>query len=175
MVKRKGKGAVILTSGVVVNVGLGKHSVILDLRLAEGGAVVADNDKLRLARSQGLEGGLVAEGVLARLHHQRKARVDGLGLRLFYFLVRHFGGLTLFSAYARATESQHGKVLSRAQNSEGARASARACGKLHRAAVLQARGVLCPRQHHRRMARVHTSFPSAYRSSKSEKHERSGN
>lgn len=63
----------------MVHVGLGKHRVILDLRLAEGRAVIADDDELGLARSQGLEGGLVAQGVLARLHHKREARVDGFG------------------------------------------------------------------------------------------------
>ena len=68
-----------LTSSVVVNVSLGKHSVVLNLGLAERGAVIADDNELRLAGSQGLQGRLVAQGVLARLHHQRQARVDGLG------------------------------------------------------------------------------------------------
>ena len=142
-----------LTAGVVVHAGLGKHSVVLNLRLAHGGAVVADDDQLgcggggaaqvreagrygagyagsghsragqvsmagfargmgmgsawagghhgttphsgagqgqqrhacmhrkpclTLARAQGLEAGLVAERVFARLHHQRQARIDVL-------------------------------------------------------------------------------------------------
>eukprot|EP00960_Hanusia_phi_P063703 765542-Hanusia_phi.AAC.1 len=49
-----------LTSRIMVNVGLGEHSVVLDLRLAEGRAVVADDDELALARPEGLEGGLVS-------------------------------------------------------------------------------------------------------------------
>lgn len=67
-----------LTSGVVDDRGLGKHSVILDLRLPERGAVVADDDKLALSRSQGLERALVTQRVLPRLHHKRQARVDVL-------------------------------------------------------------------------------------------------
>ena len=72
------RGCTRLTSGVVVNVGLGKHRVVLDLRLAEGRAVVADDDELGLAGTQSLESRLVPQGVLAGLHHERQARVDGL-------------------------------------------------------------------------------------------------
>ena len=88
-----------LTSSVVVNVSLGKHSVVLNLGLAERGAVIADDDELRLAGSQGLQGRLIAQGVLARLHHQRKARVDGLG-RCFNFL-GHFDYLIVLLSCTR--------------------------------------------------------------------------
>jgi len=71
----------------VVNVGLGKHSVVLDLRLAERRAVVRDDHKLGLSGTEGLEGGLVTKGVLARLHHKREARVDGFGIG--FALLRH--------------------------------------------------------------------------------------
>ena len=88
-----------LTSSVVVNVSLGKHSVVLNLGLAERGAVIADDDELRLAGSQGLQGRLIAQGVLARLHHQRKARVDGLG-RCLNFL-GHFDYLIVLLSCTR--------------------------------------------------------------------------
>ena len=83
----------------MVDVGLGKHRVVLELRLAQGRGVAGNDDQLGLARSQGLEGGLVAQGdcasrsvvlfgrslsmrsgrTFARLHHQRQARVDAVG------------------------------------------------------------------------------------------------
>ena len=55
----------ILTAGVVVNASLGEHRVVLDLRLAQGRAVVGDDDQLGLAGAKGLEDGLVPESVLA--------------------------------------------------------------------------------------------------------------
>jgi hypothetical protein len=74
--------------------GLGKHSVVLKLRLPQGRSVASNDDELGLASSEALEGGLVAKGdpkrsvcrsssvallhVLARLHHKREARVDGV-------------------------------------------------------------------------------------------------
>lgn len=75
------------------------HSVVLNLGLAERGAVIADDDELRLAGSQGLQGRLIAQGVLARLHHQRKARVDGLG-RCLNFL-GHFDYLIVLLSCTR--------------------------------------------------------------------------
>jgi hypothetical protein len=75
--------------------GLGKHSVVLKLRLPQRRGVASNDDELGLASSQALEGRLVAESdptqvslalvefallnVLARLHHKREARVDGVG------------------------------------------------------------------------------------------------
>jgi hypothetical protein len=75
--------------------GLGKHSIVLKLRLPQRRSVASNDDKLGLASSQALEGRLVAKGdptqvslslailallnVLARLHHKREARVDGVG------------------------------------------------------------------------------------------------
>ena len=132
-----------LTASVVVDTGLGKHGVVLDLGLAHGRAVVADDDqlacagsahsggrrgswrstlrcwhsdggraapaaaqrarcaarpepplaapacpalrrrspppgRLTLAGAQSLQAGLVAQSVLATLHHQRQAAVDVL-------------------------------------------------------------------------------------------------
>lgn len=45
-----------------MNGGLGKHGVVLELTLAEGGSVGSDDDQLGLAGAEGLDGGLVAEG-----------------------------------------------------------------------------------------------------------------
>lgn len=86
----------------MVDVGLGEHGVVLELRLAERRSVAGNDDELGLASAEGLEGGLVAKGdctakrwlvddafgkdadfekrrTLARLHHKREARVDGVG------------------------------------------------------------------------------------------------
>lgn len=79
----------------MVDRGLGKHGVVLKLRLSQGRSVARDDDELGLAGTQTLEGRLVSESdprksvcvmddaqdlnVLARLHNKRKARVDGVG------------------------------------------------------------------------------------------------
>jgi hypothetical protein len=46
----------------VVDRGLGQHGVVLELRLPQRRGVASDDDELRLAGTQALEGGLVAEG-----------------------------------------------------------------------------------------------------------------
>jgi hypothetical protein len=93
----------------VVDRGLGQHGVVLQLRLAERRGVAGDEDQLGLARAESygerrlariftilyvhrdafsgltLQGGLVTQNDLARLHHQGEARVEGvsgLGLLL---------------------------------------------------------------------------------------------
>jgi hypothetical protein len=50
-----------VVAGEVVDGGLGQHGVVLELRLAEGGSVAGDDDKLGLAGAEALEGGLVTE------------------------------------------------------------------------------------------------------------------
>jgi hypothetical protein len=40
----------------VVNVGLGKHGVILELAFAERRSIAGDDNEFRLARSEGFEG-----------------------------------------------------------------------------------------------------------------------
>lgn len=61
----------------VVHGSLCKHAVVLELTLSQWWCVASDDDELGLARSQALEGGLVAECDLARL--QRKEMLaDGL-------------------------------------------------------------------------------------------------
>jgi len=69
-------------TGEVVHASAGKHGVVLDLGRTDGGEVVGEEHKLGLAGAKGLERGLVAEGVLARLHHQRELGVDVLGTGL---------------------------------------------------------------------------------------------
>merc|ERR1711983_527908 len=68
----------IVVTGVVVDSSLGQHGVVLNLRLAEGRSVVGDDDQLALAVPQGLEGLLVSQDILARLHHQSQTGVYGL-------------------------------------------------------------------------------------------------
>lgn len=66
------------TAGVVVDTSLGKHGIVLNLRLLEGRAVVGDDDEPSLSLTEGLEGALVAESVLSTLHHEGETRVDAL-------------------------------------------------------------------------------------------------
>jgi len=40
----------------VVDVGLGQHGVVLELRLSQGRSVAGDDDELGFAGSEGLEG-----------------------------------------------------------------------------------------------------------------------
>lgn len=63
----------------VVDSGLAEHGVVLELTLAERGSVAGNDDELGLAHTDGLDGGLVAEGDLSGLHNKRKARVDRVG------------------------------------------------------------------------------------------------
>jgi len=66
----------------VVDTGLGKHSVVLDLGLTERRAVVADDNKLGLATAKRLQHGLEAQGVLSGLHDQGEPGVDVFGILL---------------------------------------------------------------------------------------------
>ena len=61
---------------VVVHADTRKVSVVLDLRAHQGGAVVRDEDKLRLAAAEGVQGLLEAKAELAALHDKLKAGVD---------------------------------------------------------------------------------------------------
>ncbi len=45
----------------VVDLGLGKHGVVFQLRLAQRRGVAGDDDELSLSRAESLEGGLVSE------------------------------------------------------------------------------------------------------------------
>lgn len=85
----------------MVDVGLGQHGVVwerisiyfavneqnngphtLELTLAERGGVAGNDDQLGLSRPEGLEGRLVTQSDLSRLHHKRQARVDVVGCNM---------------------------------------------------------------------------------------------
>lgn len=57
----------------MVDSSLGKHGVVLELRLAEGRGVASNEDELGLAGAKSLEGRLVAESDLAGLHDKCQA------------------------------------------------------------------------------------------------------
>jgi hypothetical protein len=106
----------------MVHISLGQHSVVLQLRLAQRGAVRSDDDQLgctsqfasdsligkpkmgvrlhyelrTLAIAQGLQDLLVAQACLTGLHNQLQLRVDGLNcFFLQYNNQRHqFGSTT---------------------------------------------------------------------------------
>lgn len=61
---------------VVVHADTRKVSVVLDLRAHQGRAVVRDEDKLRLAATEGVQGLLEAKAELATLHDKLEAGVD---------------------------------------------------------------------------------------------------
>ena len=93
----EGGGTEVLTAGgaevqvgavVVVDGGLGEHAVVLELGLADGVAVVGDNDDLSAASTEGSHGLVEAEAVLAGLHDEGDLRVEVIYLRLG--LLSHF-------------------------------------------------------------------------------------
>lgn len=55
-------GYAYVVSGEVVDVGLGEHGVVLELRLAERWGVASNDDKLGLSGTESLKGRLVSEG-----------------------------------------------------------------------------------------------------------------
>jgi len=67
-----------IVASVVVNRRAANEGVVFNLRLADRRAVVGKNDQLSLARTQSLQCGLVAHGVLATLHDEGETRVDAL-------------------------------------------------------------------------------------------------
>jgi len=66
----------VVRARVLVNRDLGEHGVVLNLGLLQGGAVVGEDDDARGALTESLEGGLVAEGVLAGLGDEGNLGVD---------------------------------------------------------------------------------------------------
>lgn len=61
-----------------MDVGLGQHGVVLQLRLSEDWGVGSDDDKLSLTLSHGLDDRLVTKGVLTGLNSQSKLLVNVL-------------------------------------------------------------------------------------------------
>ncbi|GMT04761.1 hypothetical protein PENTCL1PPCAC_26935, partial [Pristionchus entomophagus] len=80
-----------VVSVVVMDSGLGEHGVVLDLRLSESRGIAGDNDKLGLSTAEGLEGLLVSEAVLSRLHDHGQSGVDVLRRLLLLLDGDHFG------------------------------------------------------------------------------------
>lgn len=89
-----------VVTGEVVNLSLGQHGVVLELRLAERRGVSGNDDELGLSRSELLESRLVSEGdcnviismllncisiethlmrTLSGLHNKCQTTVDGVG------------------------------------------------------------------------------------------------
>lgn len=71
----------------MVDSGLGKHGVVLNLGLSQSRGVAGNDDELGLTLSESLDGGLVTEGVLSGLDNKGK-----LGVEVLLVLLR-LGGL----------------------------------------------------------------------------------
>lgn len=95
---------VVVVTRVVVDSALGKHSVVLNLRLSQGGSVGGDDNHLGLASAQSLDGGLVTQSSLSRLHHQLKLAVDGLN-NLLRLLTSRSRGHFLYYQLLRKTST----------------------------------------------------------------------
>ena len=105
----EGGGTEVLAAGgaevqvgavVVVDGGLGEHAVVLKLGLADGVAVVGNNDDLSATSAEGSHGLVEAEAVLAGLHDEGDLRVEVIYLRLG--LLSHFGfGVFCFGVFLR--------------------------------------------------------------------------
>ena len=93
----EGGGAEVLTAGgteiqvgavVVVDGGLGEHAVVFEFGLADGVAVVGDNNDLSATGTEGSHSLVEAEDVLAGLHDEGDLGVEVINLRLG--LLSHF-------------------------------------------------------------------------------------
>ena len=73
---------------VVVDGGLGEHAVVFEFGLADGVAVVGDNDDLSAVGAEGSHSLVEAEDVLAGLHDEGDLGVEVINLRLG--LLSHF-------------------------------------------------------------------------------------
>ncbi len=89
-----GRAEVEVGAVVVVDGGLGEHAVVLELGLADGVAVVGDDDDLGAADAEGSHGLVEAEAVLAGLHDEGDLAIEVIDLRLG--LLSHFGGGFVF-------------------------------------------------------------------------------
>lgn len=72
-----------VVSGEEDNSSLGEDCVVLDFCLPDGGAVIGENDELGLSGSEGAEGRLVAQHVLATLDDEAELVADVLRSNLF--------------------------------------------------------------------------------------------
>lgn len=76
----------------MVHADFGKHRIVLDLRFSERRTIVRNQNQFSLGASEALEHGLVAERVLAALHHESELVVD-----VFLSLLGFLGGRHLRS------------------------------------------------------------------------------
>ena len=76
-----GSAEVVVGARVVVDVSLGEHRVVLDLRLDKRGCVGRKENKTSLSATERTERRLVSQPELSGLHHQSEVRVDRLGTR----------------------------------------------------------------------------------------------
>lgn len=83
MVPAAGRSQRNVVAGVEDHARFRQHSVVLDLRLANRGTVVGEDDEFGVSRTQGPQGGLVPDDVLAALDDQRQSAVDVLSAYLF--------------------------------------------------------------------------------------------
>lgn len=61
----------------------GEYSVILDLSFADGGAVVGEDDKFSVSRSEGSQGRLISYNIFSTLDDETESAVDVLGSDFF--------------------------------------------------------------------------------------------
>lgn len=93
IVPSTGSAKLIVVTMEVVHTGLRKHGIILNLTLAQSRAVVGNEDKLGFALAQCLQSRFESQAVLATLHHQLQASIDGVcGLGSLGLLLGGHGG-----------------------------------------------------------------------------------
>lgn len=79
-----GGSELVVATLEVVHSALGKHGVVLQLRLAEGRSVTSNDHKLGLSLTERLDGGLVTKGVLSGLDNKGELLGDSLGVLLSF-------------------------------------------------------------------------------------------
>ena len=78
IVPSAGSAKLIVVTMEVVHTGLREHGIVLNLTLAQSRAIVGNQDKLGLALTQCLQSRFESQAVLATLHHQLQASIDGI-------------------------------------------------------------------------------------------------
>lgn len=78
IVASTGSPKLIVVTMEVVHASLCEHGIVLDLTLAQGRAVVGNQNQLGLALAQSLQGGLDSQAILSTFHHQLQTSIDGV-------------------------------------------------------------------------------------------------
>ena len=63
---------------------LGQHRIVLDFGFSDGGAVIGEDDEFGLSRSEGSEGGLVAENVPSTFHDEGELTIEVFSTCFFH-------------------------------------------------------------------------------------------